>query len=156
MARRSSIPLARYQKILEEASQVAEMIKTPGWKILEEDLLKQCQKIEELLVENRLRTVTETITQGGSQKTFTTSAETQIAENAGMYKQIKQLFSTIQTIVEAPDRLAKLEAQGLVVIEKGDSQTPPAKPEKIKIPAAIEKARKKISRIIRKAGGSLV
>lgn len=149
MASRKTIPHSRYQKIVEEAQAVAETVKTPGWKILEDDLLRQATRIQELLAENRLRTVSETITQGGTTKTFTTTAETQIAENAGMYKQIHQLFTTIQTIIEAPDKLLKLEAEGKVAIQKGATESEVVT-SPVKGPALLEKVRSKISRLAKK------
>lgn len=114
--------------IRQEAEAVAEMVKTPGWQVIEADLLRQAETIQTLLVENRLRTVEETIVQGATTKSFLTTAETQIAENAGMYKQIRQIFSTIEAILTAPDELVKAEREGRLVVEKPDAHTPPPPP----------------------------
>jgi hypothetical protein len=134
MAKKGFIPHDQYLAIQREASEVAETISTPGWKIIEEQLLQDAGRIEEQLAENRLRTIHETIQDKTGTRTFITTAETQIAENAGMYKQIKQLFTTIETIIDAPTRIAKLEQQGVLVIDKAaaDTKTDPSAAAQVK------------------------
>ena len=145
------ISAAKYARIRSEAEAVAVTIKTDGWKIIENDLLQRASAIEELLVQNRLRTVQETITQNNSTKTFTTMAETQIAENSGAYKLIQEVFSGIQLILEAPDRIAKLEAQGRVVVGK-TSHIPEIEVTEptFRVPKSLQKAQSAIRRILRR------
>jgi len=118
---KKTVTADRYAQITHEAEAVAQMVQTEGWRVIKEELESQAEQIRALLTENRLRTITETITTSQGTKTFTTTAETQIAENAGMYKQIQQLFSTIETIIHAPERLTEMEEQGVVTVEKVDT-----------------------------------
>lgn len=152
---RAKVTYSRYLRIRREAEEVAATIKTPGWKLIEEDLLRQMSKIEELLSENRLRTVTETITTGGMNKTFTTTKEDQVAENAGMYKMGKWLLQDIQTIIEAPDKLAAMEREHRVVIAPAETSTPlpDEKPIPFKIPLAFKKIRTRIAGVLRRRDG---
>lgn len=117
------VPYDTYLKIVSEAAAVATIIQTEGWKILEQDLLEQAGRIEELLAQNRLKTVQETITTPEGTKTFTTTAESQVAEHAGQYKQIQHLFDTIHTIIEAPEKLKKMESEGAVTVQKAEEGT---------------------------------
>lgn len=149
---RAKISYGRFLRIRREAEEVAAMVKSPGWKLVEEDLLREMSKIEEMLAENRLRTVSETVVTGGNTRTYTTTAETQIAENAGMFKMGRWLFSDIQTIMEAPAKLAALEDKKQVVVEKAADSTPipPDKPVPFKIPKPFERLRKVINKLVTK------
>jgi len=107
----------QYDKIVREAEDVSQVLKMPGWKVIRDDIKKQMKQIERLLAENRLRTVQETVELKDGTKTFTTTAETQIAENAGMYKMGKCMLDLVQTITQAPKKIEQLRQQGLLAIE---------------------------------------
>lgn len=118
------VSAAHYRKLVEESEAIADLIKSPGWKILEADLKDQQQKIQRLLAENKLRTIHETIETNDGTKTFITTAETQIAENAGMFKMVRWLFDDVQSILSSPSRLIKAERQGIVSIEHVKEDNP--------------------------------
>ena len=145
---KKTVPYRVYAKTLAEAQAVADTVKTEGWKVLEADLLREAAKIQELLVENRLRTVQQTVTTRDGTQTLITTAETQIAENAGMYKMIKFILEDIKAKIEAPEKLAKMEREGLVVIEKADGEIPPPTAS-VKAPPKLEKIRKRIKSLLK-------
>lgn len=108
----------RFSAISREAQEVEQMTRLPGWKIIEGDIKDQMERIQSILTQNSLRATQETVvTQGGSTTTYTT-AETQIAENAGMYKAYERLLTTIDKIITAPKRIARMEKRGALIVEK--------------------------------------
>lgn len=105
--------------IAREAEAVKQLTQMDGWKLIRDDIQAQMQTIAELLSENRLRTVEQTVTRrDGTTKTTVTTAETQIAENAGMYKAYRYLFALVNKIMTAPDEIAERQRRGLLQIEK--------------------------------------
>ena len=143
---KKTIPYHRYLKIIREADSIVDLLKMPGWKLLVAELEEQAANIEQLLAENRLRTVSEMITTPQGTQSFTTTAETQIAENAGMYKMIKHIFSTIEMIASGPDRLNKLEREGSVIIQKADT-TAPVEATKPILSHGLKKQRTKLNKL---------
>lgn len=106
-----------YQKIMTEAEQVSQVLQMPGWEVIATDIRQQMTQIERLLAENRMRSYEETVTTKTGSRTTITTAETQIAENAGMYKMGRRVLDLVQRITTAPTELHKLRERGIVTIE---------------------------------------
>lgn len=115
----------QHNAILREAREVEQVVAMPGWKILDQAIKDQMEAIKNQLAENRLRTIHETMTTKDGSQTFITSAETQIAENAGMYKMGKWVFNLVETIVKAPSQVESLRQQGVLTVEEKQSETKP-------------------------------
>jgi hypothetical protein len=148
---KQQVPYAEYRRTIEEAEAVSSLVKTDGWKVLERDMLQETAKIQELLVQNKLRTVHETITTRDGTKTLITTADTQIAENAGMFKMVKWILDDIEMKVTAPDRLQKLEKEGLITVEKAATNEKEVTIREIlfmDVPAALQAIRDKIQKAI--------
>ena len=109
---RGTMTAEKFHDLEREAQEVAAVMQMPGWAIISSALTEQMDAIRDQLAENRLRTIHETV--GGT--TTITTAETQIAENAGMYKMGRWLFTLVETILAAPQKVTELERTGTMVI----------------------------------------
>lgn len=134
---KQTITYEEYRRVLEEAEWIADLLKMPGWKLLEKHMLEQASQIEELLTQNKLRTVEESVRIDGDHvKTFITSLESQIAENAGMYKMVKWILEDVHMILGRPAEMQQAQKERRIVVEKARTeQTPVLHP----FPRAIPK-----------------
>lgn len=108
----------QFDQLRTESEQVAAVLKMPGWKLIADEITAQMESIRTILAENTIRTYTETTTSNTGTVTRTTTAETQIAENAGMYKMGQYLFDLTEKIVAAPTEVLALEKKGVLTIEQ--------------------------------------
>jgi len=115
---KTTMPASQFDQLTREAREVEAVLTMPGWKLIETEIRDQMEQIKTVLVENRIRTFEETTTSDTSTVTKVTTAETQIAENAGMYKMGQYLFELVDKIVGAPSEVLKLQRKGVVQIEK--------------------------------------
>lgn len=114
-----TISFDNYSAIKRESQLFKEMAETEGFGIFKQDLMSQMEQIQTLLVENRLRDIHEEITTSdGSKRVVITTAETQRAENAGMYKMAQRMLKLIDDAINYPDRLAEAERRGDVIIQQ--------------------------------------
>lgn len=115
---KTTMPASQFDQLTREAREVEAVLAMPGWKLIETEIRDQMEQIKTVLVENRIRTFEETTTSDTSTVTKVTTAETQIAENAGMYKMGQYLFELVDKIASAPSEVLELQRKGVVQIEK--------------------------------------
>lgn len=115
---RQSMKESQFDQLRKESEQVAAVLKMPGWELIAGEITAQMEQIKTILAENTIRTYTQTETSNTGTVTRTTTAETQIAENAGMYKMGQYLFDLTEKIVNAPSEVLELEKKGALTIER--------------------------------------
>lgn len=115
---RQSMKESQFDQLRKESEQVAAVLKMPGWELIAGEITAQMEQIKTILAENTIRTYTQTETSNTGTVTRTTTAETQIAENAGMYKMGQYLFDLTEKIVNAPSEVLELEKKDVIAIEK--------------------------------------
>lgn len=132
------MPRGQFGAIMKDAADMKAMLKSAGWKIAEGEILSRIEKITSLTMENRLRTIQETTTdKDGTQRTYTTTYEMQIAENAGMYKMLHDLLDTFSKIANADTELREKINRGEITVIDGSFEY---KPKAIfKVPKVIQK-----------------
>lgn len=115
---KTSMSSTRFDQLKRESEEVAAVLTMPGWKLIEAEITQRMEQIKTILAENSIRTYTETTTNAISTISRKTTASTQIAENAGMYKMGQYVFELVDKIVNAPKEVMALERKGTITIEK--------------------------------------
>jgi hypothetical protein len=117
--KRETVPYDKYLDVEREAEAMRQFTNSEAWEIIKKDLEQQKEQIENQLSNNRLRTVHRTVaTSDGNSETHIITAETQIAENAGMYKMIQRFYDFVETVMHAPAEIQKAAQEGLLSIEE--------------------------------------
>ncbi len=114
---KQTISQERKLKIQEESDSLRGMKRSTGWKIIETELMERLEYIKNLLLENRLRTLEETVKTETGSETYITTADQQKAEYSGRYLEIKLLLDFIQSIIEGPKKLQEAIKNKQVIVE---------------------------------------
>lgn len=104
--------------MVHEAEMMEDLLRHPGWALLDKEMKSQATKIQTVLLNNTLNTYEETTVGRDGSKTIITTRETQVGENVGMYKEIKYLKRFIQAVISGPAKALEMERQGIIGIEK--------------------------------------